>query len=424
MDSRLRWRLSGLMALLYAMQGAFWPLLAAHLKDMGVTGRGRGWVFATLAIGSFLMPLGAGRLVDRRFAAERVLAAIFGAASLFLAAIAAGLATTPAALFGLFLVFWLITAPAFALTNALTLRHLPRPFEQFAGIRVWGTVGWMAVGWFVSLVLGRFGGDKGAHEAFGVGAVLALVLSGYCRFLPHTPPLAAPSAHTPGLLREAWGLTRRPGMAGFYLAAFGLSLTTPYMFQVLPTYLEARGLPRAWVTSAFTLGQWPEVAGLVVLPWMFRRLGVRGTLAVGVAAWVVRYGSLVADPPLWLAVAGIPLHGVGIACFTIAGQVYVDHASPKDRRAGAQAFYTVLTTGLGSFVGNLLAGDLSGRFGSGDGRVFLAPFLVDLAVLIGFGLGGRLRPAGALGARKQDAPTSAAADGSVGDGVGEVLRAG
>ena len=61
--------------------------------------------------------------------------------------LATGSVTSPSALFALFLVFWLITAPAFALANAIALRHLPRPIEQFAGVRLWGTVGWMAVGW-------------------------------------------------------------------------------------------------------------------------------------------------------------------------------------------------------------------------------------------------------------------------------------
>ena len=42
MRARIHWRLSGMMALLYAVQGAFWPLLAVHLRDLGIDGRGRG----------------------------------------------------------------------------------------------------------------------------------------------------------------------------------------------------------------------------------------------------------------------------------------------------------------------------------------------------------------------------------------------
>ena len=32
------WRLAAMMALVYAVQGSFWPLLAVHLADLGIDG--------------------------------------------------------------------------------------------------------------------------------------------------------------------------------------------------------------------------------------------------------------------------------------------------------------------------------------------------------------------------------------------------
>src|SRR4051812_39606838 len=60
----VRWRLSTMMALVYAVQGAWWPLLTVHLNELGVSGRGRGWIFATMAIASIATPLGAGQVAD------------------------------------------------------------------------------------------------------------------------------------------------------------------------------------------------------------------------------------------------------------------------------------------------------------------------------------------------------------------------
>lgn len=105
MDAHMRFRLSMMMALVYSIQGAFWPLLAVHLKDLGVPGRERGWIFATLAIGSIVMPLGAGQLVDRFFSGQRVLALIFAVSSGFLMALASGWVTAPGSIFMLFLAF-------------------------------------------------------------------------------------------------------------------------------------------------------------------------------------------------------------------------------------------------------------------------------------------------------------------------------
>jgi hypothetical protein len=252
----------------------------------------------------------------------------------------------------------------------------------------------MAVGWAVSLIMALSGssrGGQGAYEAFWVGSVLAAAFAAFALSLPHTPPLAKADApgEGPALWRDALAVARRPGMTGFLVAALCVHLTTPFIYQVIPTYLESQGMPRAWISTAMTLGQCPEIAMLVALPLLFRRLGTRWTLALGVAAWALRFGVLAAGSPLWLAVATIPLQGVGIACFTVAGQVYTDSQAPVDLRASAQAIYTVATSGLGAFLGSLLAGAVVGRAG-GDGRLaFLVPCMIDLTLIVYFCAGFR-----------------------------------
>jgi MFS family permease len=397
MAAGMRFRLSMMMGLVYAVQGAFWPLLAVHMKDLGIGGAERGWIFATLAIGSVAMPLGAGQLVDRSMASQRLLSLIFAVSTGFLVALATGIVVGPTALFGFFLVFWMLVAPVFALANTIALRHLERPYEQFAGIRLWGTVGWMAVGWVVSVVMALTGSayeGHGAFDAFWVSAVLAGLLAVYGLTLPHTPPLATGDTGGTGGPREllhTLGLVRQPGMLVLFLTALGVHMTTPFVYQVMPTYLESKGLPRAWISTALTLGQLPEVAMLAALPWLLRRLGSKLTLALGIGAWVLRFGCLALDPPLWLAVAGIPLHGMGIACFTVAGQVYTDSRAEQNRRASAQALYLVVTAGLGSLFGSLLAGRVVGE-SSGDYRlVFLVPCVIDSALLVYFCAGFRPR---------------------------------
>jgi MFS family permease len=140
-----------------------------------------------------------------------------------------------------------------------------------------------------------------------------------------------------------------------------------------------------------TLGQWPEALALIGLPWLLRRWGYRTTMAVGIGAWFVRFLSLSIGPPLWVAVGGTVLHGLGTALFVISGQVYIDSQSPPHRRAGAQALLVVLTSGLGVLLGSLLAGELTGR-NPGRGvasAVFLVPCVIDAGLLIYFMRGFR-----------------------------------
>ncbi|SIO58614.1 Nucleoside H+ symporter [Singulisphaera sp. GP187] len=385
-DARTRWRLAGMMALIYAIQGAFWPLLAVHLRDLGIDGRGRGWIFATLALGSFAMPLGAGQLVDRLMPAQRFLALAYLMGAAILAALAVGVSVTPWPLFAWFLAYWLVMAPTTVIGATLAFRNLAKPQNEFAGVRLWGTIGWMVAGWFVSVLMSSVGSSsagQGAYEAFWVAAGLSLVLAVYSLTLPHTPPLAVGARTTSGL-RAAVAMLRRREIEVYLRTAFCVCLTTPFIYQVLPTHLESRGLPRAWISTAMTLGQVPEIAALAVLPGMFRRFQFQGTLAIGIAALAVRFLSLVVDPPLWVILAGIPLQGIGVACFTIGGQVFMDSRAPAERRAGAQALLTVLTAGIGSLLGSVLAGEISTWFSRDSALVFLIPCVIDGALLVYF----------------------------------------
>jgi MFS family permease len=392
MSFSVRARLSTMMALIYAVQGAWYPLLALHLGDLGLGGRERGWIFAMAPLATLFTALGAGTLVDRRIASQRYLAICYATGAVLMCSIAIGPPLGPIGLSGLFLFYWLIIGPTSGIAASLALRNLRSTREDFGGVRLWGTVGWMVVGWVVSVSLvwtGSANSGRGAFEAFWIAAFLSALLSAFCwTCLPDTPPLAP--ARGPSRFDGAGALLRTPSVAVYLVGAFCVSLTMPFVYQVLPSYLESRGLPRAWSATALTLGQWPEVLALAALPWLLRRLGAKTTLLLGVGAYFVRFGSLALRPPLWVAVAGMPLHGIGIACFTVGGQVFLDSRAPGERRAGAQALNMVVSSGLGMLLGSLLAGELVVWCRGDMAAVFLVPCSIH-AGLIGF-LGLAFRP--------------------------------
>jgi MFS family permease len=372
-----------MMALIYAVQGAFWPLLGIHLHDLGIEGRLRGWIYATYAIGSFAVPLGAGQLVDRWLPTQHALAIGYAIGACLLLVVASGVVSGGSGLFLIFLAFFALIGPMYALSNSLTMRHLDDPKRDFGRIRLWGTIGWMAVGWLVSTCMlgtGSTHPGQGTDEAFWIAAGCAIVLSAWCFTLPHTPPLAVERDRRG--FADGLELIRKPDVSVFLITAFGFSLTTPVIFQIMPAYLESRGLPRAWVASAMTLGQWLELVGLAILPRLFNRIGYKGTLLVGIGALFLRFLTLSLHPPLWLAVAGTLLHGLSTACFVIGGQVYIDSQAPAHRRAGAQALLAVLTTGLGSLIGAVMAGELATFSRKGVEMVFLVPCVIDGALII------------------------------------------
>lgn len=385
-----RARLATMMALAYAVQGSWWPLLSVHLKDLGISGRGRGWIFATFAISALISPSMAGRVADRALSAQRLLAILYAAGSVLLAAAASGVVGTFGGLFPLFLAYWLLTAPYLGLSNAVAMRNLERPRDQFGAIRLWGTVGWMAAGWLVSGVMAaRAGGTPrvAAHEVFAVASALSAILAVFCLFLPDTPPLA--SGRKGLAAQEALEMLRRPGVAVLLLVGFGVSLTTPFVYQAVPAYLRDIGLPRERIATAMTLGQVPEIAALGLLPAVLGRLGRRATMTLGIAAWVVYHGAFASRPGLPVALLAIPLNGLAIALFHIAAPMYLDSQAPPDRRAGAQGLWVMATAGLGSLLGGLLAGEVMEHAGDDWRLVFAIPAAIDAALLVAFAVAFR-----------------------------------
>ncbi len=390
-NTPIPWKLAAMMALVFGVQGSFWPLLAVHLADMGISGRARGWIFATLALGSAAVPLGAGQLADRFMATEKYLALAFGSATVILAFLASGLVTGASGIFLLFLCFWTLIGPTFSLCCSLAMRNLDNPGRDFGWVRLWGTVGWMVSGWVASAVMAISGSTRagqGAYESLWIGCGLSLVVSVYCLTLPHTPPLAV-GRRGKRAITESLELLRQPDMTVFLVASFGVYLTAPLVFQVMPGYFEARGLPRAWTALVLTLGQMSEIVMLALLPWFLKRFGMKGTLALGISAWFVRFLSLSLAPPLWLAALGTLLHGLGIGCFTVGGQIYIDGRCGGHLRASGQAVLMVCTSGLGALLGNVLAGEIAGRTSPTDVLVFLIPCVIDGAVLLYFWRGFR-----------------------------------
>ena len=384
MADRERWRLAAMMALIYAVQGSWWPILSVHLEGLGVSGRATGFIFATFALSSILTPLGAGQIADRRMPTQRLLALIYALGTALLVVLATGSARTAGPIFAILLVYWLLTAPATGLGASLALRNLPRPAEQYGGVRLWGTVGWMVVGWVVSGVMalnGRSRHAPGAYESFWIAAACSVALALYALTLPNTPPLARPSQR--GFdLADAVALIRVRPAAIYLLIAFGVSLTTPFVYQAVPLYLKTLGMRKSGLALAMSLGQVLEIVSLALLPRVWNRLGIRGTLALGVSAWVAYYAILAARLPLAISVLAILMNGLAIAFFHVAGQMFLDAEAPRDRRAGAQCLYIVATSGAGTLLGSLLAGEVVGRLRDHLGAVFLIPLGIDLAVLV------------------------------------------
>ncbi len=359
MQTKTRLKLSTMMFLQYFVWGAWSVTMGTWLAGtLHFFGGQIGAANGTTAVGAMLSPFFVGMVADRFFATEQLLAALHVIGALFL--FYASMQTSFAPLYVVLLAYTLCYMPTLALTNSLSFRQMEDSGREFPGIRVLGTIGWIVAGLFVGTL-----GLEATATPMRIAAAGSLVLGAFCLILPHTPPQKTAQRATwrDVLGLDALKLMRDSSFAIFVLGSFLICIPLQFYYTFTNPFLNELGVTNA--AGKMTLGQMSEIFFMLVMPWFFRRLGVKYMLLAGMAAWAARYllfaagnnGSLV-----WMLYAGILLHGICYDFFFVTGQIYVDRKAPGDLRAAAQGFIAFATLGVGMFIGSWLSGRVVDAF--------------------------------------------------------------
>jgi nucleoside transporter len=358
-----------MMLFQYAIWGAWYVTVGTWLgRTLHFSGQEIGAIAGTTAIGAMISPLFAGLLADRWFDTRRVLVAlhVLGAALLVFTAQQQAFGLIYATL----LLYSLCYMPTLALTTSLAMRHIDDPREEFGAIRVFGSIGWIVVGLVVSAA-----GVEATASPLYLAAGLSLAMAGYCLTLPATPPLAGNKRFElrQALPLEALHVLRGRSMAVFALASFLICIPLQFYYAFTNLFLNEVGVVNA--AGKMTGGQMSEILCMLLIPWFFRRLGVKYMLAVGMLAWVVRYVLFAFGAPgelMWMLWFGIILHGICFDFFFVVGQIYIDREAPPALRAATQGLITFLTYGLGMFVGSWLSGLAVDAYAATDAQGIVA----------------------------------------------------
>lgn len=398
-------RLSLMMFLQFFVWGAWYVSMTGWMRREGLDEL-IAWAYTVGPIAAIISPFFLGLVADRFFPTQRVLAALHLLGGAFLIAVPVvvpGVAAEknffhPYVL--LLLAHMLCYMPTLGLTNALSFHHMDNPEKQFPLVRVFGTIGWIAGNIAVGGNLKTFGlesvvwieaGDRSAAQFYIAGAA-ALALGLYSFTLPHTPPPAKGKAVS---VRQVLGfdslrLLARPSYAVFIVCSFLICIPLAGYYAFARNYVEDTGFANPTLTMSY--GQMSEIIFMILMPVFFRRLGVKWMLAVGMLAWVVRYGLFAgaADEHVrWMVLAGVLLHGICYDFFFVTGFIYVDRAASREIRGQAQGFLVLVTQGLGLGLGAILFGELV-KFNTSEGGVlawkltWIAPAVFAAMVLAAF----------------------------------------
>jgi nucleoside transporter len=372
LDIGPRLNLSGMMFIQFAIWGSWFVVFTTYLGKLGFSGTQQGLLFGNMALGAIISPMIVGLIADRWFASERLMALLHFAGAGLLVCMA--YIQNP----GYFAIFYVVSLayalvynPTLALANSITFHHVPDATRDFPGIRVLGTIGWIAANLVVGKALNQL-----TNQPLLLAAGLSALLGVWSWFLPHTPPSGKPSDALPFV--KALALFKDFNFAVFFLVsgiitvvlAFYYSFAGPFLAQhtkldQIPSWLsfyfvtaDEKSRPILDVASTMLIGQICEIGFLLLLPFFLGRIGMKGVLALGMLAWGIRYALFSLGDPFGVLLVGVALHGICFDFFFAAGFIHVDNTAPKEIRASGQALFAFLTYGVGMWLGSMLSGVL------------------------------------------------------------------
>ncbi len=385
-SASIRFRLAVMMFLQFFIAGAFTPVLSLYLRDvLHFSGMQVGIILSVTAGGSIAAPLLASFIADRFIRAERLLGILQLAGGALMLVFALERRFWPVVI--LYLGYTIVTVPTFALTNAIIFHHATGARHTFGSIRVYGTIGWIAVAWLFSYFWVRSGGNGIAAsrlpDALILAAITSFALGIYSFMLPSSGERPRASGRMPIL---PFTVLKNPAVLRLCTFMFLLSFFYRFYFFGTAPFLHAIGFADRNIMPAMSLGQVPEVFAMGLLGWLLLRYGMRKIIVIGILLDIFRYVTAALSGPPWLVLLGLSVHGLSYTFIYASGSIYLDRFCDEKTRSGVHQIFAMITSGLGNFTGYLFCGFIMDLFTGPGSRVnyhlfWLTP-AVGIAILL------------------------------------------
>lgn len=359
-------RLSTMMFLQLFVSGCTQPILSLYMIDyLHFSGTQIGIIMAMSAIPAFIAPVIGAFVADRIISAERLLLIcnIGGAISM----IGLYVQSDFSSVLFFYIIYGLVTGPAFALTTAISFHHSPDAVKSFGGIRLWGTLGWFAAAWVFSLICCNRSTSVQSEDlrlSLQLSAFSSLIISVYALTLP--PGLKRKNEKVVLIPKDSLKVILQPEIITISILCLIITFADKFYTFGGGPFLKSLGFSDRQIMPVLSFGQVPEIIGLGVLGLFLRRVGLKKTLLAGTFFEMARFAIFISGNSNFLYL-GICLHGLTYAYFFVPLTMFLDNRCDRYSRAGAHQLFSIITGGFGGFAGNLLAGytaDLTSLNGS------------------------------------------------------------
>jgi len=353
MTKKTRVQLSIMMFFQFFIWGSWYVTLGSYLNEIGFSGTDIGNIYSTVSLAAIIAPLFVGMIADRFFSAQRVLAVVhlIGGVLLFWVS----QVQTTNGIYWILLLYSFCYMPTLAIANAVAFYQMEDTEKQFPLIRVLGTVGWITAGVIIGVAKVEL-----TAIPLQIGAIASILTGVYAFTLPNTPPKAKGEKANIGKLLglDALQLMKDRSFAVLIISSLLISIPLSFYYAFTNPFLNESGMEYTAAIMGVG-GQGMDILFLLLMPFFFRKLGVKWMIAVGMFCWVIRYLMFAygnGEELLFMFYIGILLHGLCYDFFFVTGQIYVDKAAPEQVRSSAQGLITLVTYGIGMYIGSIISG--------------------------------------------------------------------
>lgn len=347
--------------------GAYW------FQNKHWSGAQFGVIFSTMGISAIFMPALTGIIADRWVNAEKLygIMHILGAATLF----SLPMVTNPVAFFWVILLNMVFYMPTLSLSITVAYSSLKSVNKDvvidYPPIRIWGTIGFIAALWTVSLTH-----NETSANQFYIASAVALTLGIYSFTLPKCPPLSKKTnnkSFVDALGLNAFALFKTPKFAIFFafslLLGAALQLTNAYGdtfiqdFKNVAIYKDSVGVK--YPAIIMSISQFSETFFILAIPFFLRKFGIKYVMLFSMIAWVLRFGLFAFGDPaggLWMIILSCIVYGMAFDFFNISGSLFVETQTTPEIRASAQGLFMMMVNGFGALFGSLTSGVIIDKF--------------------------------------------------------------
>ena len=342
----------GRLQVAYLMQFAIWGSWNIALGALAAAkGFNPGALYSFFALGALFAPV-IGPIADSKFAAQKVLAFMHflgGAALLACGVVSNAETVNMTAFIALMFVAGFAYMPSIPLINAVVFKHIPNK-DKASFVFIFGTLGWILINLVVK-----------PTTCFYLGGLVSLVFAAYALTLPNTPPAGTKNNDPFGL--KALALFKRKDFAAFMICAFMVSIFgSNFYFPMFGSYVnDVLNVSPERAATFGTLNQVSELLFMAALAFAVGRIGLKGVLLCGLAAWTLRY-ALFSTGAMPLAVVAILLHGLAYAFLYTASYMFGDRVAPAEMKASVQSLIAFLLLGVGQFISGFALDTLKDKY--------------------------------------------------------------